>query len=141
MNFGKWIFVSFVAFAGYIGTLVVITMREDVNLVSREYYAEELAYQEKLDRKENANALPQKPTIKFSGSEVIVTFDPSVSFDNGVVILQRPSDSSMDLKFPLQPGVHEQRYTTDKLKTGLYRASVTWNAQGKGYYVEQLIVR
>jgi hypothetical protein len=40
MNWGKWIIVSFVLFAGFIGTLVTVCVRQDISLVSKDYYKE-----------------------------------------------------------------------------------------------------
>ena len=56
MNWGKWIIVSFVLFAAFIGILVVICVRQDISLVSKNYYQEELAYQQQIDRMNNGTA-------------------------------------------------------------------------------------
>ena len=46
MNFGKWIVVAFVFFSLFIGTLVTVCVRQDISLVSTDYYKEELIYQD-----------------------------------------------------------------------------------------------
>ena len=48
MHYGKSIVVAFILFAMFIGTLVTVCIREDVNLVSPDYYEEELAHGQKI---------------------------------------------------------------------------------------------
>ena len=55
--------VAFVFFALFIGTLVTICVRQDITLVTKEYYKEELAYQEQIDRMNNVNNLGEVPEI------------------------------------------------------------------------------
>ena len=49
MNFGSWITVAFVLFAGLIISLVVVCVRQDVSLVSADYYQQEIKYQSRID--------------------------------------------------------------------------------------------
>ena len=63
MDFGKWIVVAFVLFAVFIGTLVTVCVRQDISLVSKEYYKEELAYQDQIVRIANTEKLGLKPKI------------------------------------------------------------------------------
>jgi hypothetical protein len=51
----KWIVAAFVFFALFIGTLVFISMRQDIGLVSKNYYQDELKHSEKMARQVNAS--------------------------------------------------------------------------------------
>ena len=44
MNWGTWIALSFVLFALFIGALVVVCVRQDINLVALDYYKQEIDY-------------------------------------------------------------------------------------------------
>ena len=55
----KWVVAAFVFFGLFIGSLVVICVREDVNLVSKDYYQEELNHQDKIIRQQNAEQLEE----------------------------------------------------------------------------------
>ena len=59
MNWGKSIILAFVLFAGFIATLVVVCVREDISLVSKDYYKEELLYQDQIQRLNNASQLKE----------------------------------------------------------------------------------
>jgi FixH len=57
MTWGNKILVAFIAFAALIGTLVYKCMQQNFELVSNDYYADELKYQDKIDGVSNANKL------------------------------------------------------------------------------------
>lgn len=142
MNPGKIITLSFVLFATFIGILVAVCMRQDVNLVAADYYRQELQHGEKMTAVANASALSSVPTIRFNGDAVQVNWDNLNGMENGELQLLRPSDPHLDrsfnlsstsesfLSFPLQ-GSHP----------GLYRARLSWSMGGKDYLVEQVLVR
>ena len=75
MNWGTKIVFSFIAFAGLIITMVVISMRQDVSLVAKDYYVQEIAYQDQIDKIQNQKALESEPTIKLSQEFVEVSMN------------------------------------------------------------------
>jgi len=140
MNFGKWIFVAFVLFAGFIATLVTVCMREDISLVSKEYYADELAYQDQITRINNTSALELKPEIIVSGDLLMVSFDSLEFIDKGNLKLFCPSDASMDRSFELNAVKGPSfTYSLSGLKSGMYRVKLLWGMDSKDYYLEEII--
>lgn len=141
MNFGKAIVLSFVLFALFIGTLVYFCVREDVSLVSSEYYKDELAYQQKLDKINNAQTLAQQPVISGQKGKVSVVFGSMDRIERGELNVVRPSNARLDQKFEIVPsqGISNV-FVLSRWEPGLYRASVTWTMGGKDYYFEKLIV-
>lgn len=75
MNWGKWIIVAFVLFAAFIGTLVTVCVKQDVSLVSRTYYQDELVFDQQIARIQNVSALSKKPVITKSNGVIEVSFD------------------------------------------------------------------
>jgi len=69
MNWGTGIVIAFVCFAGVLATIVTISMKQDVGLVAKDYYKQEIAYQDQIDRKTNYNQLERKPVIKLDASK------------------------------------------------------------------------
>lgn len=138
MHFGKWIVVSFVLFALFIGTLVTLCVREDISLVSKEYYKEELAYQEQLQRLTNTEQLEHKPVIELAGGELKIAFWDNAKIEKGEMKLFCPSNSSLDKQFSLQ-STNTQVFKMTSLKKGLYKVKLLWLMDGKEYYYEQEI--
>ncbi len=140
MNWGKGIVVSFVLFAIFIGTLVTVCVRQDVNLVSKNYYSEELAYQLQIDRLNNTTKLESKPTIKVVGRAIEVQFNQFNVLDKGEINLFRPSDVSLDKRFKLiNSDGTTQQFDVSSLQGGMYRVKMNWSMNGKEYYMEDMI--
>src|SRR6186713_2327307 len=104
MNWGKSIVLSFILFAAFIGTLVTVCLRQDISLVSKDYYKEELQYENQLTRLKNVSQLASKPVIKVLENKTIqITFDRFGDMEKGELRLFRPSDSSKDKKYSIVP--------------------------------------
>jgi len=141
MNWGKWIVVSFILFAGLIGVMVAISMRQDVNLVSKQYYQDDLNYQQQLDRKNNTEALEEKPEIQLTSEQLEVRFPASISVDGGTVKVFRPSSDKLDQYFGLKASSEPvQIFPVKALSKGAYRIKMTWIADGKEFYLEKFVV-
>jgi len=142
MNWGKWIIVSFVLFAGFIGTLVTVCVRQDISLVSKDYYKEELAYQDQIVRIKNASLLTHKPSIKIIGNNSLqIDFAQFNEIQKGELKLFRPSNAAMDQKFELKSSdASVQVLATEGLQKGMYKVRMQWTMQGKEFYIEEVII-
>jgi hypothetical protein len=140
MNFGKWIVVSFAGFALFIGALVTVCMRQDINLVAPDYYKQELAYQKQIERKQNANALNTLPKIEFVSNRLTISFKDFNQISKGELKLFRPSDARLDQTFDVHSSNDPvQTFEISIPQRGLYKASLTWSMAGKEYFVEETI--
>ena len=139
MNPGKWIFVSFVLFAGFIGALVVVCMRQDMSLVSADYYKQELVYQNQIERMKNTESLGQKPVIVATLNAMKVTFDSTQHVQQGELQLFCPSNARMDRKFALTPDQRKFDTALSGLAGGMYRVKLFWTMNGKDYYQEEIV--
>jgi hypothetical protein len=141
MNFGKWIVVAFVLFAAFIATLVTVCVRQDIPLVTKEYYEEELVYQEQISRIENANQLAEKPLISVDGHSLKVEYTRLPEMEKAELKLFRPSDPELDQKFELTPSSEtSQQFAIANPVPGLYRARLRWEQSGKEYYMEKIVI-
>jgi|SRR5688572_18574051 hypothetical protein len=141
MNWGRWIIVSFILFAMFIGTLVVICVRQDTPLVSKQYYQEELDYQNQIDRIENANALVESPDITIVKDSLRITYIRFSEMENGKIKLFRPSDPRLDRQYDVPSSTQEsQAFSIRDLQKGLYKARLLWEQDGKEFYLEKTIV-
>jgi hypothetical protein len=141
MNWGKWIVVSFVLFAAFIATLVTVCVRQDISLVSKDYYEEELVYQDQIGRIENASLLAKRPSIKIINKNTLeISFDQFNKIRKGELQLFRPSDASMDKKFFFEASdTPTQQFSTDTMHKGMYRARMMWKMGEREYFVEEVI--
>jgi hypothetical protein len=141
MNWGKSIVAAFVLFAGFIAVIVTICMRQDVNLVSSQYYKEDLDYQQQLDRKNNTEALTEKPQIILSSNQLQVSFPVNTTIEGGSIKVFRPSDDKLDQLFGLNASDDSvQVFPLQALTSGAYRVKMVWVVKGTEYYMEKFIV-
>jgi hypothetical protein len=140
MNFGKWIVVAFILFAAFIATLVTVCVQQDVSLVSKDYYKEELGYQDQIHRLNNTAALAEKPVIKIVDHALQVEFNQFAQVENGELKLFCPSNATMDRTFTVPAsGVTTQTFEINSLQKGMYRAKLFWEMDGKEFYQEEVI--
>lgn len=141
MNWGKWIAVSFVFFAVFIGVLVTVCMREDVSLVSKKYYEEDLKYQEQFNQTSNANALAVRPEVQIKDQTLYLSYRNLSSVQEGTITLMRPSDAALDhvLQVTQQQDTIQQFVLGDLIK-GLYKVRIQWKEGEKEFRMDKTIV-
>jgi hypothetical protein len=136
----KWILTSFILFALFIGTLVVISMKQEVSLVSKDYYQDELKHSEKMQRMNNANALAAKPELSFEGNKVKLSFDQFNTIENGKLTVQRPSQAALDFQFEVHPDPRQASTLNCKMGARFVSCRFCVVSQWSEYYVEKLLV-
>jgi hypothetical protein len=133
MNWGKAIILVFILFAGFIGTLVFKMMQEHIDLVRPDYYQDELAYQDDLDRATRTAALAKPAKIAFSAAEEALRIQLPFLADSSILLLYHPADGRADRKIAL--GAGQSYYVpANKLRPGLWRAKLRWYKNGLQYY-------
>jgi hypothetical protein len=139
MNWGYKIAISFIIFIGIIITMVVISMNQDISLVSADYYAQEIAYQDQIDRMERTRKLEKQPEItldRTSGVMTIDVFDSAV--DSGEILFFRPSDASKDKRVAF-PGTGKLNIAVHDWEQGLWKVKLSWSVGGDDYYLEEIV--
>ena len=137
MSWGKAIVVVFVAFALFIGTLVTICVRQDISLVSRNYYQDELRYQDEIDQMNNVAALAERPLIAVREGQLEIRYTDLSKVEHGKLTLVRPSDARYDAVFTVAQTTQPfQRYDISGLPSGRYNARLVWSINGKDFLVQ-----
>lgn len=140
MNWGKWIVVSFVLFAIFIGVLVTVCLRQDINLVATDYYNQELAYQKQIDRSKNTQTLAIKPDISVVNNSLLVSFKDFNRLQNGELKLFRPSNPASDFTIELKPTADSVlTFDVQNRERGMYKAQLKWSMNNHDYYLEKII--
>ncbi len=142
MNWGKSIVLAFIAFAAIIITMVYISMQHDINLVRKDYYKEELAYQDQIDRVRNYKNLAEKPNLERNGNTLTLSFPDSLARPiSGELWLYRPSVSALDRKFPIKLAEgNDLSFPLDGMSKGLWKIKLSWADNAREYFNEQSIV-
>src|SRR5690242_12678740 len=99
------IIAAFVLFAGYIGYMVQQAMRTNVDLVSTDYYQQELRHQQRMEAEARTAALPAPVQIKHEAAAHLLTVQMPAALVaksvQGQVRFFRPSAKELDFALPL----------------------------------------
>jgi hypothetical protein len=142
MNWGWKLAVVYLLFMAGILTLVFKARGQKVDLVSADYYKQELAYTERMDAMSNANHLSNDIIVLQSDEVVLVEFPQEcIGKDvKGTITMYCPSDSNQDAMESIKLSANGQHaFEVSQLKNGLYMVKVSWIMDGKNYYKEQAI--
>lgn len=142
MNFGGKIVVLYLSFVGLILTLVFMSYGQKVELVSTDYYAQEINFQQKINATNNEKSLSGASiTHVINGNAVILKIDSALLSNDfrGNATFFRPSDSSKDLSFKLNFVNNEQTIEAKKLIHGAYKLQLSWTSNQKNYFKEEVI--
>ena len=144
MNWGWKIVVVYSAFVVMTLGMVFYFMGHKVDLVATDYYKQEIEYQDQIDKIANAKSLKEPLGFEFSPARRTVKINfPSehlVSGLNGKIHFYRPSDSSLDKEFDINPTESgEQVISIGSLNKGLWKVKISWMAADISYYDEKVI--
>lgn len=143
LSWGAKIASLYIGFVILIITMVTISMNQKIDLVSKDYYEQELAYQNKIDETNNANALSE--TVKYELQDAHIAFQFPKEFIekkvSGNVFFFRPSDASKDYNQTIALNENAECFVKySALSKGMYKVKISWSADNKNYYNEQIIV-
>lgn len=142
MNWGKGLALSLVAFAAMMAAFGIASARRSEALVTEEYYAEELRFQDRIDAQDRAGALSAPVSIDVTDNRVRLRFPEELTGSRitGTLKLLRPNDprADRDLRIDASEGVFGSAVLD--LWPGRYDASLEWQADGVTYHTSAKLV-
>ena len=141
MNFGGKIVILYLSFVTLILTLVFNCYSMDVDLVSSDYYAQEINFQQKINATNNEKDLKSSITHSLNNTSITLNIDSALmSKDfNGTINFFRPSDSKKDVQLKMNFVNNEQVIDTKQLVHGAYKMQLSWTSNQKNYFKEEVI--
>ncbi len=143
ISWGTGIALTIIVFMAAVISLVVYAHTLDVNLVSDNYYEQELKHQVLIDKKIRTQKLTEQLSTSLTGENIIVQFPRLFkSYEiTGSIYLFRPSNRKEDLLVHLNLSSElQQIISTASLKQGLWRLKIDWTAGDSSYYNEKTIM-
>lgn len=141
INWGTGIAIFYITFAAILIFAVIKSTQYDNSLVSADYYADDLKYQEHYVKLTNSAALAQDLKIVTEAETILFQFPSEVGDVKGNILFFCPSDSKQDFTIAVLPNATKQQTVkTQNLKRGLWKVKVDWQAGEKAYYKEETII-
>ncbi len=141
MNWGNKIIVAFFLFTAMVVTMVVIAMKHDVGLVANDYYKDEIAYQQQIDRMTNYSQLTEKPQFKLKKNlnRIEVSFPEELLSDDlvGAYVFFRPSTNKLDREVAVRlDQFGKQNIDISNFAPGRWKLKLSWKHKQKEYFNE-----
>jgi hypothetical protein len=139
------IVAAFVVFIGATASLIVFTSFHGQELVTQDYYEQELRYQERLDSRERTGALRSDASVRYDAAadsiQLVLPLQHASPSPAGTIQLYRPAASGEDRNLPLTVDLAgHQRLDARELSAGLWRVRVAWKHDGQDYSLEEKLV-
>ncbi len=138
MNWGARIAILYGGFVAIIVTLVVGSMHQSFDLVSPDYYSQEIKYQQVIDAGKNQAALSSPVSVHADQQNVVIQFPAEFHGKEvtGDIDFYSPVSTSMDKHVPIQVNNNAMAIARNTLHTTSYNVKISWKADGKAYYQE-----
>jgi hypothetical protein len=139
------VILAFVLFAAGTASLIVLACTRKADLVSDDYYEQELHYQTRIDSLDRAKRLPSPAAVNYDSNSHRLTIrlpaDHPGSKPTGQIQLYRPSAVSLDRSYPLAPDTNGfQSLDLSGLPNGLWKTRLLWTVDDKEYCLDGRIV-
>ena len=124
---------------------VVVAVRNDPELVRADYYEQEIAYQQQIDRLHRTAAVRSELSVAYdlAKAQVALRLPAAHLADKpaGTIHFYRPSNAKLDFHLPLTVDASgAQNIPTAKLQGGLWKVRVSWTSGGQEYFHDQSLV-
>lgn len=138
LNWGFGIFAFYTVFVLFILFLVFRSSQERVDLVTEDYYQQELEYQNIIDQKNNASRLDPGLLYTIDKMDISLSFPEQQEGISGMIQIYRPSNKSFDRLFKIElSDLNQMKIIMDNSPRGLYRMMIKWKHDSIDYYVER----
>jgi len=139
------VIAAFVIFISGTVVLVVMACSQRTDLVSADYYEQELKFQHRIENTLHAKNLGGEASIRYNPGQRSIQLQFPVEHArqqaSGRIVLYRPSAAGLDreLKLALN-AAGAQSLDAGGLMPGLWKVRVQWSVLGQDYYLDQSVV-
>lgn len=145
INWGWGIVMALATFMIFIGSIVfqlLFNKKYDHQLVSENYYKDELLYQLEVNKIERSEKLPENVRIQNKDGKIRIHFPESMIFSEitGIISYQYVKDAQFDFEQKIELNSTIFEVDSTKLKRGTWRIKVDWKYQNVTYLLKEKIV-
>ena len=140
-NWGYKIVLVYCVFVAGILYLVIQSSRQQMDLVTDDYYAQEIKYQEKIDQSKRASALsePIRYQITEAGIEVIFPKEFGGKKIIGNALLYYPANEKKDVSASINTTQGQMLISIPDKRSGMHILKINWEVEGVSYYFEETV--
>ncbi len=142
MNWGHKIILVYAVFVAGMLFLAFKSSKQNIELVTEDYYAKELVYQQKIDESKRTAALSAPVEVKLVNHALTINFPKDFAAKNivGEAMLYCPSDEKRDINQPFNVTDSAVSIVVPDNYHGLHYVKINWRVEGVDYYFEYKII-
>ena len=140
INWGIKIALFYSTFVLFIIFMVYMASQQKYDLVTEDYYAQEINYQGTINSTARAEKLESSIVTSIEKNELKVEFPQKETAISGNIQCFRPSDEAKDFKIGFQTELGFHKIPLNKFTRGKYLLKITWLAEGVSFYKEQTVI-
>lgn len=125
------IILYFVVFVSAIATWITFAVRNDHELVRKDYYEQELKFQADIDGQ--ARAATTQVSVDYDSSRQRVIISLPAAAPKGAIYFYRPSNAKLDRQIALAVDKGQQTVDVTRFESGLWKVRLIWTAGGVEY--------
>ena len=142
INWGWRIVILYGSFVVLILFMVWKTTTVKDDLVTPDYYAKELKFQDQVDKQKRTHSLKEQPSWNVIGNKVAIMFPVEMVAKNikAEILFYNASEAKSDFTVSCSPdSTGLCQVSSEKFKHGVYEMKIDWSAGGVSYYNEGTI--
>jgi len=141
-NWGTGILIFLTMFLMAAAAFIIFAMRQDVNLVHKDYYEKGVDYTEQMNVINRSQPYSDKIKVEQDENGLLISIDSALAatIDSGKVLMYRPSGSNQDLEFLLEKPIGNIFISSEKLIGGRYILKTQWFTVGQRFEVDQPVI-
>lgn len=138
-NWGTGILIFLIIFLLACAAFIIFAMRQDVNLVHKDYYEKGVDHTDKMNVDVRSKQFEDKIQIDYNDEYLLIRFEESMvaNIDSGKVLLYRPSSSKQDALFPIIFSENVIKIPKENLISGRYILKLSWYSEGLKYDIDK----
>ncbi len=141
MNWGYKILTVYGIFVAGILFMVFKSSQQNFDLVTEDYYAKELKFQQQIDAAGRANALSEPVRAEIKNNELLVHFPKDFAGKkiDGEIQLYYAADKTKDVVKSFSTTDNTAILLMPANTVGKHELHLKWNVDGLSYYFEQKV--
>jgi len=143
MNWGNKILVTFIVFGAGMGFLVYKAISTNYELVEKDYYKNELTYQQVIDATNRVNKLKSSVKITQTKEGILLQLPDEMKNKNitGNLWFYCEYDKNKDKKIVMNVNTDaKQLFPAEIVTKGNYTVKISWDKEGQQYYSENMLI-
>jgi hypothetical protein len=139
LSWGYKIMFVYIAFVAGMGVLVFKASNQKFDLVTKDYYDQELKYQQVIDQAANSSRLSAPVIIERNKGELKISFPNEMQNKKKLVdfYLYYAADAKKDFRKSFELNENELVQALPVGMKGMYELKLSWESEGVKYYFEQ----